>query len=147
MTAEACVLCERARGLDAGDQGWLLRTDSWGVSAHPSIAVPGWVAVQTIRHTEGLADLSRREAADLGPLLCRVSKAVTRVTGSPRVYTYSLGEGCAHTHILVGPPYGALRGKAFITALLNRDQSLADPATAEPIEVELAGALSSHYPN
>ena len=63
------------------------------------------------------------------------------------MYTYSLGEGCAHTHILVGPPYGALRGKAFITALLNRDQSLADPATAEPIAVELAGALSSQYPN
>ena len=145
MTADACVLCDRARGLDAADLGWLLRTDRWGVSMHPCMPVPGWVAVQTIRHTEGLADLSHPEAADLGPLLSRVSEAVTRVTGSQRVYTYSLGEGCPHTHILVGPPSGGLRGKAFIAALLDRAESLADQATADRTASELAGELSDRY--
>ena len=104
MTASACVLCDRAAGLDAADPGWLLRTDCWGVSMHPAMPVPGWVAVQTMRHTEGFADLNRSEAEELGPLLSAVSEAVTRVTGSQRVYTYSLGEGCPHTHVLVGPP-------------------------------------------
>jgi hypothetical protein len=74
-----------------------------------------------------------------------VSEAVTRVTGSHRVYTYSLGEGCPHTHILVGPPSGGLRGTAFIAALLGRDKTLADQATAEQTAIELAGALSSQH--
>jgi diadenosine tetraphosphate (Ap4A) HIT family hydrolase len=145
MTGAACVLCDRARGLDADDPGWLLRTDRWGVSMHPSMPVPGWVAVQTMRHTEGLAELNRSEAAELGPLCSRVSEAVTRVTGSRRVYAYSLGEGCPHTHILMGPPSGGLRGPEFITALLGRDQTLADQATAEQTAIELAGALSSQH--
>jgi diadenosine tetraphosphate (Ap4A) HIT family hydrolase len=147
MTGAACVLCDRARGLDAGDPGWLLRTSRWGVSMHPAMPVPGWVAVQTIRHTEGLAELSRSEAAELGPLLSRVSEAVTRVTGSQRVYTYSIGEGCPHTHILVGPPSRGLHGKGFIAALLGRDQMLADQTAAEQSAIELAGALSSQHRN
>jgi diadenosine tetraphosphate (Ap4A) HIT family hydrolase len=143
MTADACMLCDRALQLDAANPGWLLRTDRWGVSTHPTVPVPGWVAVQTMRHTEGLAHLNRPEAADLGPLLCRVSQAVTRVTGSQRVYTYCLGEGCPHTHILVGPPQRALRGRAFMAALLGRDESLADQASAEQTAMKLAGELSS----
>lgn len=144
MTGAACVLCDRARRLDAAEPGWLLSTEGWGVSMHPAMPIPGWVAVQTMRHTEGLAELNRCEAAELGPLLSRMSEVVTRVTGSRRVYTYSLGEGCLHTHILVGPPSGGLRGPAFITALLGRDQTLADQATAEQTAIDLAGALSSH---
>jgi hypothetical protein len=145
MTASACVLCDRAVGLDAADPGWLLRTDCWGVSKHPAMPVPGWVAVQTMRHTEGFADLNRSEAAELGPLLCAVCETVTRVTGSQRVYTYSLGEGCPHTHVLVGPPSAGLRGGAFIAALLGRDPSLADQATADRTAIGLTGDLSSQY--
>ncbi|MDT5184553.1 MAG: hypothetical protein QOI29_2711, partial [Mycobacterium sp.] len=62
-----------------------------------------------------------------------------------RVYTYSLGEGCPHTHILLGPPTGGLRGPAFIAALLGRDPSLADRATADRTAIELTGDLSSQY--
>ena len=145
MTGGGCVLCDRASGLDASEPGWLLRTEGWGVSTHPAMPVPGWVAVQTRRHTDGLGELNHSEAAELGPLLSRVSEAVTRVTGSQRVYTYSLGEGCPHTHILVGPPSGGLRGTAFIAALLGRDKTLADQATAEQTAIELAGALSSQH--
>jgi len=107
------------------------------------MSVPGWVAVQTLRHTEGLAELDGAEAAELGPLLARLSAAVTRVTGSERVYTYSLGEGCPHTHVLLGPPQRDLRGSAFITGLLHRDESLVDEAAtirlARELAVELAG--------
>lgn len=143
MTSDACVLCERACRLDADDPGWLLRSDRWAVSVHPAVAVPGWVAIQTVRHTEGLADLNATEAADLGPLLYRVSQAVTQVTGSRRVYTYSLGEGCPHTHILLGPPGAGLRGSAFIGALFNRDESLVDEAAAKSTATALADELTT----
>jgi diadenosine tetraphosphate (Ap4A) HIT family hydrolase len=142
MTSGACVLCVRADALDAAEAGWLLRTECWGVSMYPSAAVPGWVAVQTTRHTEGLKDLNHPEAAELGPLLSRVSAAVTLVTGSEHVYTYSLGEACPHTHILVGPPQRELRGKAFIAALLDRDKSVVDQATTDLTAIGLASELS-----
>jgi diadenosine tetraphosphate (Ap4A) HIT family hydrolase len=143
MNADGCALCDRARALDTADPGWLLRTDSWAVSTHPAMSVPGWLAVQTIRHTERLADLNTAEAAALGPLLRAVSDAVTRVTGSCRVYTYSLGEGCPHTHILIGPPSAGLRGGAFIGALMGRDESLVDQAEAERIANALRDNLST----
>jgi diadenosine tetraphosphate (Ap4A) HIT family hydrolase len=143
MNADDCVLCDRAHTLDAADPGWLLRTDAWAVSMHPAMSVPGWIAAQTIRHTEGLADLNTAEAAGLGPLLRAVSDAVTRVTGSRRVYTYSLGEGCPHTHILVGPPSAGLRGGAFISAMMRRDESLANQQEAERAADALRGTLST----
>ncbi|WP_405608202.1 hypothetical protein [Streptomyces sp. NBC_01508] len=128
MTDDACPLFVRGTTLEAADPGWLTRTAHWGVSPHPAMPVPGWVAAQTLRHTEGLGTLNGDEGAELGPLLARLSAAVTRVTGSERVYTYSLGEGCPHTHILLGPPRRDVRGSAFVTALLRRDESLADAA-------------------
>ena len=76
-----------------------------------------------------------------------MTEAVTRVTCSERVYTYSLGEGCPHTHILLGPPSGGLRGPAFIAALLGRDESLTNPVTARRTATELAGELADQYLN
>jgi hypothetical protein len=143
MNADDCVLCDRAHTLDTADPGWLLRTDSWAVSTHPAMSVPGWISAQTIRHTDGFADLNTAEAAALGPLLRTVSAAVTRVTGSRRVYTYALGEGCPHTHILLGPPSAGLRGSAFIAALMGHDESLVDQAEAERIAKALRDTLST----
>ncbi|MFK0020480.1 hypothetical protein [Streptomyces sp. NPDC090798] len=143
MTGEGCLLCARAVALADADPGWLMRTGHWGVSTHPALPAPGWVAVQTLRHTEGLADLDGAEAAELGPLLARLSAAVTRVTGSHRVYTYSLGEGSPHTHVLLGPPRRDLRGAAFITGLLRRDTSLADETAALRVARGLAGDLAA----
>jgi hypothetical protein len=142
MTSGECVLCRRAGTLDGADPGWLLRTSHWGVSPHPALPVPGWIAAQTLRHTEGLAALDGAESAELGPLLARLTTAVTRVTGSERVYTYSLGEGCPHTHILMGPPRSDLRGAPFLTGLLRREESLADEVTALRVAGELANELT-----
>jgi diadenosine tetraphosphate (Ap4A) HIT family hydrolase len=143
MTSDGCVLCRRAAGLGAADPGWLLRTGHWGVSMHPAMPAPGWIAAQTLRHTEGLAGLDDAEVTELGPLLARLSAAVTRVTDSERVYTYSLGEGSPHTHMLLGPPQPDLRGAAFIAGLLRRDASLADEAAALRVARELAGELAA----
>jgi diadenosine tetraphosphate (Ap4A) HIT family hydrolase len=137
-----CVLCERASALDAEDPGWLLRTGAWGVSPHPAIAMPGWLAVQTLRHTEGLALLNVVEAAELGPLCVRLSRALAKVTRARQIYTYSLGENCPHTHILIGPPRPDLRGSAFLRAVLRRDEFLADEHEARRVAAELASELA-----
>ncbi|MFE5022209.1 hypothetical protein ACFRAO_02475 [Streptomyces sp. NPDC056656] len=143
MTSDGCLLCVRAVALADTHPGWLLRTGHWGVSMHPALPVPGWVAVQTLRHAESLAGLNVAEAAELGLLLARLSAAITRVTGSARVYSYALGEGSPHTHVLLGPPQQDLRGAAFVTGLLRRDATLADEAAALRVARELAGDLTA----
>ena len=141
-SAAECVLCERASALDVADPGWLLRTKAWGVSPHPAIAMPGWLAVQTLRHTEGLASLNVDEAAELGPLCVRLGSAINKVTGVRQIYTYSLGENCPHTHILIGPPQRELRGSAFLQAMLRRDLFLADESEARRVAAALATELA-----
>jgi hypothetical protein len=136
-----CVLCDRARALDSAS-GWLLKTSCWGVSPHPALPVPGWVAVQTLRHTEGLGTLDAAEAETLGPVLSRVSAALARATETAHVYTYSLGERSPHTHILMGPPGHGARGREFLDRLLGRDQSLVDQPAADRTAADIAALLA-----
>jgi hypothetical protein len=137
----ACALCDRARALHTSG-GWLLRTSWWGVSPHPALDVPGWVAVQTLRHSEGLGTLDTAEAETLGPILCRVSAAVATATPATHIYTYSLGERSPHTHILIGPPGHGVRGGEFLDRLLRRDQSLVDVPAAHRIAADVAALLA-----
>jgi diadenosine tetraphosphate (Ap4A) HIT family hydrolase len=127
--------------LDAS-YGWVLQTAHWGVSPHPALQVPGWVAVQTLRHTEGLGTLDTDEARTLGPVLSRVSAALARATEAKHIYTYSLGERVPHTHILMGPPGHGVRGGEFLDRLLRRDQSLVDQPTAERTAADVAALLA-----
>jgi diadenosine tetraphosphate (Ap4A) HIT family hydrolase len=139
----ACALCERAHTLDASS-GWMLATAHWGVSPHPALQVPGWVAVQTLRHTEGLGTLDMAEAQTLGLVLSRVSAALARATDAKRIYTYSLGERVPHTHILMGPPGHGLRGREFLDRLLQRDESLVDQPAAERVSADFADLLTAN---
>jgi len=136
-----CTLCDRARTLRTCS-GWVLETSCWGVSPHPALQVPGWVAVQTLRHTEGLATLNTAEAQTLGPVLSRVAAALARATSTQHIYTYALGERVPHTHILMGPPGHGMRGREFLDRLLRRDQSLVDQPTAKRIAADVAALLA-----
>jgi diadenosine tetraphosphate (Ap4A) HIT family hydrolase len=136
-----CALCDRARTLHASS-GWVLETSCWGVSPHPALQVPGWVAVQTLRHTEGLGTLNTAEAQTLGPVLSRVSAALAKITDAKHIYTYSLGERVPHTHILMGPPGHGVRGREFLDRLLRRDQSLVDQTSADRTAADVAALLA-----
>jgi Ser/Thr protein kinase RdoA (MazF antagonist) len=136
-----CALCDRARTLRASS-GWVLETYCWGVSPHPALQVPGWVAVQTLRHTEGLGTLNTAEAQTLGPVLSRVSAALAKITDAKHIYTYSLGERVPHTHILMGPPGHGMRGREFLDRLLRRDQSLVDQTAADRTAADVAALLA-----
>jgi hypothetical protein len=49
-------------------------------------------------------------------------------------------------HILMGPPRRELRGAAFVTALLRRDESLADETAAIDVARDLAHELAGRPP-
>jgi len=107
------------------------------VSGHPGLLVPGWLAVQTVRHVESLAELNDLEAAALGPTLRSVSDWLMVATRADRSYQYALGETVRHVHVLVGVPLATDdangRGGRLLTRILQRDPSLIDGAASADV--------------
>ncbi|HUS61528.1 MAG TPA: hypothetical protein VMY34_04975, partial [Acidimicrobiales bacterium] len=52
---------------------------------------------------EGPMSMNDEEAAELGPLICRLSAAISEVTGAARVYMLAFGELFPHFHVLLAP--------------------------------------------
>jgi hypothetical protein len=139
-----CALCLRAAAFDASGE-WTWRGDHWAIAPHPGLAAPGWFALQTVPHVEGLVNLSSSQADQLGPLLVTAAKALAAVCGDLPIYTYSIGDGSPHVHMLLGPPGGGRAGKDYVTGLLSRDPALADAAGSEKLAARFRDEL--HSPN
>ncbi|ORX12385.1 hypothetical protein AWC31_30810 [Mycolicibacterium wolinskyi] len=140
-----CALCERLASSVPPPGGWIYHGELWAVSAHPGVAAPGWLAVQTCRHVETLAELDTDEATSLGILLRDVSTRLQAATGTDRTYTYALGEGVRHVHMLVGVPLSqsnpADRGAQLLSRILARDPILEQPELRDHVCAAVAQAI------
>lgn len=125
--------------------GWIHRDDFWAVSAHPGIAVPGWLALQTTRHVATMAELNDGEATSLGVVLRQMSTVVEAATGADRTYTYALGEGVRHVHFLLGVPLSQEnpndRGPQLLTRILTRDPTLEQPQRRDDVCAAITRAV------
>jgi diadenosine tetraphosphate (Ap4A) HIT family hydrolase len=74
------------------DGNWVLR------SLDKPSGLPVVVLLETKRHVD-FPDLDDRLAAELGPLLVRIHRAVAQVPGVGRVHVGRWGEGSEHCHI------------------------------------------------
>lgn len=140
-----CPLCDRLASTTPPPGQWIHRDRFWAVSSHPGIAVPGWLAVQTNRHVATLAELNDGEAASLGALLRDVSTWLQAATGADRTYTYALGEGVRHVHLLVGVPLSqsnpADRGGQLLSRILIRDPLLEQPQRRDQVCAAISRAI------
>jgi diadenosine tetraphosphate (Ap4A) HIT family hydrolase len=106
-------------------------------------ALPGWLVVVPRRHVTSLDELTPEEAADLGPLLSRVTAAMRSVLGCEKSYValFAEAEGFAHVHFHVVPRQADLpadlRGPR-IFGLLGGDAARHVP---EPVRDEIATRL------
>ena len=68
-------------------------------------ALPGWLVALPRRHVTAIAELGPAEAAELGPLLANLSRALGVVTGCVKTYVLQLAEaeGFSHVHFHVVP--------------------------------------------
>lgn len=101
-----CYNCTLQARTDAPPRDRVLRTDHWQVSHAFAVAQPGWlVLAPTGGHVTSFADLSDQAAAELGPLLQRLSRALEPVTGCVKTYQmqFSEAEGYAHLHVHLVP--------------------------------------------
>ena len=101
--APACDIC-RIHADPAAGAFECFRSPRWVVRHHLAPApLVGWTFLCTARHVQGAADLTDREAAELGPALRTVSRAVRALTGCDRVYAIAFGQGAPHLHVHLVP--------------------------------------------
>lgn len=99
-----CLTCDWTARRDAGDAPpWdsIARTPGWDVVHATGTAVEGWLVLVARRHVAAVADLTDGEAAELGPLLTGVSRALHDVTGCQKTYVVQFAEHPRHRHVHV----------------------------------------------
>ena len=122
-----CLACELAAGRCELPGGRVAETAHWLVEHCVGPLGVGTLVVKPRRHVVHLWELGEEEAAELGPLLWRVSAAVAELATPDQVYVslWSLAaEGPVHVHFVVQPVSGAeRRGPHLQAALFDTGES------------------------
>lgn len=101
-----CLACDLMTGRAPLPGGTVLRTEFWVVEHCVGPLGLGTLVVKPARHLLHLADLTPQESTELGPLLRKVSAAVTEVMSPEQVYVclWSHAGGVpGHIHFVVQP--------------------------------------------
>lgn len=105
MLLDSCYSCtvESSDELPAWQR--VVVTDHWRVAHAFNSSLPGWLVVAPRRHLLSLAELEASEAAELGPLLTDLTRALRQVTECQKSYVmqFSEAEGYEHLHFHVVP--------------------------------------------
>ena len=99
-----CLTCELIERRDAGAVPvWdcIERTPNWDVVHAFGTALEGWLVLVARRHFAAVSELTDDEAAELGPLIKRVSLALEQVTGCEKTYVVQFAEKERHRHVHV----------------------------------------------
>lgn len=114
-----CLSCALERRADLPPRERIYLDAHWRVAHAFGTAQPGWLVVLPRRHVIALDELSRVEAAALGPVLRAVTSALREVTGCAKTYValFAEAEGFGHVHFHVVPRHAdldpQLRGPGF----------------------------------
>jgi histidine triad (HIT) family protein len=108
-TAAACFICDKqARGDDV--PGGVLHLDDVVYAGHthpleaPDAAL-GYLMVEPRRHVARFGDLTDEEAAHLGVVVNRLSRALRDVASVEHVYAFAFGDRVPHLHVHLAPRY------------------------------------------
>ncbi|MGW8375559.1 hypothetical protein [Streptomyces sp. ODS28] len=112
--AAGCQACQLITGEAPLPGGTVHRTERWTVEHCVGPLGVGTMVVKPLRHVVRLADLVPEEAAELGPLLQRVSGALDAVLEPEQVYACLWSHAGAvpgHIHFVVQPVSGEDMGE------------------------------------
>lgn len=152
-----CLTCLANRGEQMAPGGAIYRDALWCLEhALEPIPLAGWLVLKPLRHVESFAALSAEEAASFGPLVRRVTAAMTEVLAPAKVYLclYAERDDAQHIHFHLIPRFDATplerRGPGVFEYLREagqRGENLAPVAEAERIARELRARLSDSHAN
>ena len=78
-----------------------MRAAHWDVVHCFGTSIEGWIVLVLRRHAASLAELEDGEAAELGPLVRNVSRALTAVVECEKTYVVQFAEAPGHNHVHV----------------------------------------------
>ncbi len=140
-----CLACRANRGDVTAPGGVIYDDGLWRVEHQLAPAVvPGWLILKPLRHVRSLAELSPHEAAELGPLLVRLTAVLEMETGAERVYSVLLAEAVTHVHFHVIPRRAEIPAGARGPAIFSLPASAPD-ATCAAIARRIADRLRAHH--
>ncbi len=154
-SSDACKTCEMTARRRLGQAPlWdnIYQTGFWDVVHAYNSALPGWLVLVVQRHIESLDELTEQEAAELGPLIRRVSLALKSEIGCKKTYVIQFAEARQHPHVhfhivprMADQP--AERRSAGIMGYLgvSRDECISEDRMNE-ISAEIRSHLSSTEP-
>jgi diadenosine tetraphosphate (Ap4A) HIT family hydrolase len=146
-----CRTCELLALRDAGEappRDNVVRTLYWDVVHAFGTAIEGWLVLILRRHAAAISELDEAEAAELGPLLVRVSKALEETTGCERTYFALFAEDPAHRHVHVHvvPRHGEqpdeVRGARVFSRLGLSDEESVAPERMDELALALRQRLA-----
>lgn len=120
-----CLTCSKTADPDPPAYERVVVTNHWRVAHAFNTSLLGWLVVIPLRHVTDLAELEDAAAAELGPLLSRLTAALKDVTGCSKTYVVQFSDhpDFPHVHFHVVPRSPTLaeehRGPG-IFALLGR---------------------------
>jgi diadenosine tetraphosphate (Ap4A) HIT family hydrolase len=138
-----CELCARESSDQEPPGGWVLRTEHWSACIAPGFEVPGWLFLELRRHAEGPMGMDDAEAAELGPLLSRLTAGIQAATGAEKVYLLALGEMFPHFHVLLMPRMPFAPDDERGPALFLKRPELVDPPGATETAARVCAAVSA----
>jgi diadenosine tetraphosphate (Ap4A) HIT family hydrolase len=145
-----CVACRANRDEIAAPGGALYDDGLWRLEhTFEPFPMVGWLVLKPLRHVESLAELTPDEAAALGPLLRRITVAMTETLAPARVYSVLLAEAVAHVHIHLIPrapdlpkEYHGPHVFDLMSAAFKADRSNGDPARAAEVARAIKARLA-----
>ena len=104
MSNEGCVTCRANRGELRAPGGPIYEDELWRLEhVIEPIPIVGWLVLKPLRHVEAIADLTSDEAALLGPLIRRITRAMSEVLQPVKVYLSVYSEAVSHIHVHLIP--------------------------------------------
>jgi diadenosine tetraphosphate (Ap4A) HIT family hydrolase len=138
-----CQICTRERSDTEPTGGWVLRTPLWTACVAEGYEAPGWLFLQTRRHTEGPMGMNAEEAGELGLHMAELSGAIRAVTGAEKIYVLAYGERFPHFHMVLLPRLADAPPERSGPGLFTKADELADPTEAARVAAAVRDALGA----
>ncbi|MEY2568119.1 MAG: hypothetical protein QOE35_2648 [Actinomycetota bacterium] len=141
-----CQICARETAADEPPGGWVLRTERWSACVAEGYEAPGWLFLQTIRHTEGPMGMDSEEAGELGLDIAHLTSAIQAVTDAEKVYVLAYGERFPHFHLVLIPRMPFAPPELMGPGLFTRVDDIIDVAEAAATAAAIRDVLAEDEP-
>jgi diadenosine tetraphosphate (Ap4A) HIT family hydrolase len=137
-----CLLCDPAAADDYFQRTLVWQDTLWRLSCVTQGPIPGFAHLEPRRHIPFITELDGPEAATLGTVLARVTRALREAADAEKVYVYVFGDHVPHLHFNLAP-HRAGDGLRSGPGLLDPLSPDTDLAAHQAVAAAVRGTLNA----